>query len=372
MNIAFFSESYKPYLSGVTNSIETLKIALEKRGHKVIVFSPDYPGADDDRTVFRFPSMPSPYPGYRLAVPIKLKLLDILKRNKIQIVHSHSPYQLGVVSMHYAHKLEVPFVFTMHTMLGQYMHYVPLLSSKLTGTLTAKYVEWFCNKCDRIIVPTKSVEQSLIGGGIKTKIHIVPTGLNMELAAKADPKGIKEELGVPEDAKILLFVGRLAREKNIPFLFRAFEHMLKVRKDIYIVIAAAGPFEKYLRAIAPDNVIFAGQKPYPNVLNYYAAADMFIFSSFTETQGLVISEAMSCGLPQVVVKAEGVKDIVIDGFTGVLTPNSTNAFANHCLRLLNNPLILRTYSKNSIDTAKKLYSSEVFAQKIEQVYKSVL
>jgi 1,2-diacylglycerol 3-alpha-glucosyltransferase len=372
MNIAFFSESYKPYLSGVTNSIETLKNALEKRGHNVIVFSPDYPGADADSSVIRFPSLPSPYPGYRLAVPIKFKILETLKKHKIQIVHSHSPYQLGITSMHYAHKLEVPFIFTMHTMLGQYMHYFPLISSKLTGTFTAKYVEWFCNKCDRIIVPTKSVEQSLVRGGVRTKINIVPTGLDITLAEKASPKGVREGLGIPHDAKILLFVGRLAREKNIPFLFNAFKRIRKEMDNVYLVIAAGGPIEGYLKNLAPENVIFAGQQRYPKVLDYYAAADIFVFSSHTETQGLVISEAMSCGLPQVVVKAPGVKDVVIDGYTGILTRDAFSSFADQCLRLLKNPTLLKAYSKNSYSTAKKLYSSEVFGQKIEQVYKSVL
>lgn len=372
MNIAFFSESYKPYLSGVTNSIETLKKGLEDMGHKVFIFSPNYPKAKIEKNVFRFPSIPSPYPGYRLAIPFKVKVKKMLKKHKIDIVHSHSPYQLGLVSMHFARKLNIPFVFTMHTMLGKYSHYVPLLSSKLSGRVTSKYVEWFCNRCDLVIAPTSSVKEDLKKGGVRAKIEVVPTGLDINLASKADPSGIRELYCIPKKSKLLLFVGRLAKEKNIPFLFKVFKKLSSENNDLYMLIVASGPLENKLRAAAPKNVIFAGSIGYPKILDYYSAADLFVYSSMTETQGLVLAEAMACGLPQVAVNADGVRHVVKNGVTGVLTKHSINDMASVVTKLLNDKNELRKLSLNSTKMAKNHYSQKIFAKKIESIYNSVL
>ena len=372
MNIAFFSESYKPYLSGVTNSIETLKIGLEGLGHKVMVFSPGYPGAKQMPNVYRFPSLPAPYPGYRLTIPIPGKYYDMLKAAKTDIIHSHSPYQLGLLSMNYARKLKIPFVFTMHTMLGKYMHYVPFIPDKLLDLISSRYIKGFCNRCDRVIVPTKKVKQQLSSIGISSKIEIIPTGVDLSLIASANPSGIREKYGIPDGAKLLIFVGRLAKEKNLAFLLKAFEVVRSLNNNVYLILAARGPMEAELKVAAPKNVIFAGEISYPKVLDYYAASDIFVFSSLSETQGLVLAEAMASGIPQVAVDAEGVSDVVKDKITGFLTPLSIEEFSKKTLELLGDPGLWTTMSKASKDTARTDYSKEVFARKIELIYRNVI
>lgn len=372
MRIAFFSESYKPYLSGVTNSLETLKIALEKRGHSVIIFCPDYPGAGSRRGIFRYPSIPAPYPGYRLALPWGLDAHKILKTHRIDVIHTHSPYQLGHVAMRCASSLGIPLVFTMHTMLGQYSHYVPLIPQSVTKGLTSAYVRWFCNRCDAIIAPTSSVESDLKRIGVWAGIHVVPTGEDLSAFDRADGSWVRRRYGLADRAKLLLFVGRLAREKNIPFLLSAFRSIRSKRDDVHLLIAARGPLEKYLRKIAGPNVIFAGQVEHRRVPDLCSAADVFVFSSLTETQGLVLAEAMAAGLPQVAVDAQGVSDVVIDGVTGFLTPLKTGAFSKKVLELLDDRMLRSRFSRNSRKIARKQYSSQVFAKKIEQVYLSVL
>jgi 1,2-diacylglycerol 3-alpha-glucosyltransferase len=372
MNIAFFSESYKPYISGVTNSIETLKTGLEDLGHKVMVFSPDYPRAPQLPGVYRFPSLPAPYPGYRLTIPVPGKYYEELKRAGINVIHSHSPYQLGLLSLHYARKLKVPFVFTMHTMLGKYMHYVPFIPDKWLNIISSKYIKNFCNKCDRIVVPTEKVKQQLSSIGIKTQMDIVPAGLDLSLSGAANPSGIRQKEEIPDNAKLLIFVGRLAKEKNIYFLFKAFESVLSQYGNVYLLLAARGPMYEELKSIAPKNVIFAGEIKYPKVLDYYAASDVFVFSSLSETQGLVLAEAMACGIPQVAVDAEGVSDVVKDGITGYLTPLSIEIFSSRVLRLLKDRDLWQAMSKASKDIARSVYSKEIFAHKIELIYKSML
>ena len=372
MNIAFFSESYKPYLSGVTNSIETLKKGLDDLGHKVMVFSPSYPGAEQMPDVYRFPSMPAPYPGYRLSIPVPGKYFDLLKESKTDIIHSHSPYQLGLLSMHYAKRLKIPFVFTMHTILGKYMHYVPVIPDQLLDFLTSRYMKGFCNRCDRVIVPTEKIKQQLSSMGVTAGIEAVPTGVDLSLVKNADPSGIREKYNVPAGAKLLLFVGRLAKEKNLEFLLKAFESVLAGYQNAYLLLAARGPIEGELRKLAPKNVIFAGEVNYPKVLDYYGASDVFVFSSLSETQGLVLAEAMASGVPQVAVDAEGVSDVVRNNVTGYLTPASLEAFSSKVLDLLRNHDLWLSMSRASKETARTDYSEEVFARKIELIYKSVI
>lgn len=372
MNIAFFSESYKPYVSGVTNSIETLKKGLEELGHKVLVFSPDYPGAKHIENVYRFPSLPAPYPGYRLAIPMPGRFFDVLEKEKIDIIHSHSPYQLGLLSMNYARKLKVPFVFTMHTILSQYMYYIPLIPERFSGSLMSSYIKWFCNRCSCVIAPAKKVREQLIGSGVNARIEIIPTGIDLQLVRGADPGGIRGKHDIPESAKLLLFVGRLAKEKNITFLLQAFELILSKNKDVYLLIAAGGPMELELKKMAPRNVIFAGAIGYPRVFDYFTAADVFVFSSLSETQGLVLAEAMAAGVPQVAIDAEGVSEVVRDQVTGYLVPPSIEAFAAKTLGLLDDKDMIRNMSKSSKEIAATNYSNEVFSQKIELLYKSML
>jgi len=372
VKIAFFSESYKPYLSGVTNSIETLKNALERLGHETLVFSPDYPGAPKEKGIYRFPSVPAPYPGYRLAIPLPGMFYNVLKNEKVDVIHSHSPYQLGLLSLAYANLLKKPFIFTMHTMLGQYMHYIPLIPESVSGSITDKYIRSFCDHTSAVVAPTQKVQDQLRSIGVSSRIEIVPTGVDMQLAAKADPSGVRRAHGIPDGSKVLLFVGRLAKEKNIPFLFRVFSTVRSKIRDVHFLIAAGGPIESELKSMAPENVIFAGEVKYPKVLDYYAASDIFIFSSLSETQGLVLAEAMSCGLPQVAVDAEGVSNVVKDSVTGYLTPNSEQDFAARVIELLESDQAREKMSVASKEVARSAYSSEVFAAKIELIYKSVI
>ncbi len=371
MNIAFFSESYKPYLSGVTNSIETLKHGLEDLGHKVIVFSPDYPKAEKHTDVYRFPSIPSPYPGYRLAIPVSMKYLEILKKNKIDIIHSHSPYQLGLLSMHYADKLKVPYIYTVHTMFGKYMHYFPLIPQRFTEDLMTSYIKWFCNRCAAVVAPTLKVKQDLITSGVKKRIEVIPTGIDLSLI-KNDRAALRKRYGIPDDGILLLFVGRLAKEKNLEFLFEAFGKINAKRKNTHLLLAAGGPMEDEYSKSAGQNVIFAGQIGFPKVLSYYSAADIFVFSSLTETQGLVLAEAMAAGVPQVAVDAEGAHDVVADGKTGFLTKLSIEEFAAKVIKLIDDKELRRSMSERSKIAASSSFSKEAFAQKIELLYKSVL
>jgi len=375
MKIAFFSESYKPYLSGVTNSIETLFNELRSMGHDPYVFAPDYPDAKISENIYRLPSIGSPYPKYRLAIPRPFEVLKVLKEKGINIIHSHSPYQLGLMSMWCAGKLDLPFVFTMHTLFDKYMHYVPLIPAKLKEGFMREYIKGFSNRCDVIIVPTQKAKEYIGSTGVTSRIEVIPTGLDLRLFDKLDPRGVREKHGISQDCIVLLFVGRLAKEKNLPFLLRAFRLVQKEINNIKLLLVAGGPLESELKKEAADigiseKTIFTGEIGYPEVLNYYAAADLFVFSSLTETQGLVLPEAMAAGLPVVALNSEGVSNIVKEGESGFLVEPSENLFAEKVIYLLLNKERL-----NELRISTKAYaasfSSKTFAGNIEKIYLSL-
>ncbi|MFA5097305.1 MAG: glycosyltransferase [Candidatus Margulisiibacteriota bacterium] len=387
MKIAVFSESYKPYISGVTRSIEIFEKELLALGHEVYIFAPDYPGHKDNNSrIIRFPSLPTKYPGFRIAVPLSRLIPDL----GFDIVHSNSIFQLGILAMRYARKKNIPFVFTFHTMFTEYLHNVPLpraLSVKAVSFL----IRSFCNRCARVIVPTAVTKKYLEGFGVSSPIDVLASGIDMELAGKASACGIRKELGISENSPVLVYVGRLSKEKNIPFLFEAFKIVLcafdpvgAYRDTPLLLIVAGGPLEKEYKQMAEGlgiskNVVFAGQKPYPEVLDYYKASDLFVFASTTETQGLVVAEAKACGLPAVALDAQGISECIHDGQDGYLVSTAASGnrdallkeFSDRILLLLKDKNLRKAFSLNASKNALAEFSSGVLAKKLELIYNLV-
>jgi len=376
MRIAFFTESYKPYLSGVTNSAETLKKELDELGHETYVFAPDYPDAEKTKDIYRYPSIKALYPGYRLAIPKPFNTLKFLKEKEIDIIHSHSPYQLGLLSMWCAKKLKVPYVYTMHTIFGKYLHYIPVIPNKVSDKAVSFLLRKFANKCSTVIVPTPKAKEYLESTGANPRIEVVPTGIDLKLFQDLDGDRIREKHNIPKTDKLLIFVGRLAKEKNVSFLLRSFKLILEQIKNSRLMLVAGGPLQDQLKKEAADlgvldRTIFTGEVSYPEVLNYYAAADLFVFSSITETQGLVLPEAMAAGTPAVAVDSEGVSDMVENGVSGYLVELNEHIFAEKVVTVLNDTEGFAELKTKTIKYVEK-FSSKTFAKKIESIYSSLI
>ena len=169
MKIAFFSNCYLPYLSGVTVSITTLKEGLEKLGHTIYIICPKYPNHQATQPpIYRLPSIPAPYPGYRLVWPYSYKFFKKLRDEKVDIIHAHQPFGIGLAAMCLARKMKVPFVYSFHTLFSRYVHNIPLLPKRLSKVLISTYLTWFCNQADVVIVGTKMVRRYLKACGVKT------------------------------------------------------------------------------------------------------------------------------------------------------------------------------------------------------------
>ncbi len=373
MKVAIFSEAYLPYVSGVVRSVHLLKTGLEQLGHEVVVFAPSYPGhTDTEKNIVRLPSVASAYPGFRLSFPVP----GTIAAGEFDIIHSNSPFQLGKYSQVLARKYGVPFVYTFHTLFTEYLHYIPapqFISKIVVGRMIRK----FCNRCDCIITPNKMTSEYIRSFRVRTRIELVPTGIDPEAASRADGGNVRERLGLNRSSGNLIYVGRLSREKNVDFLIRTFAKALPSVPSAYLLIVGKGPEENSLKALCADmgitnNVIFCGEVPYPQVLDHYKAGDVFVFSSKTETQGLVIAEAKSCGLPVIALDEAGIKESICDGEDGFLVAcDDISGFSGRIVQLLNNRDLLAMMSSNAKRNASRDFSCLNIAKKIESVYTSI-
>ena len=379
MRIGIFTDSYKPYTSGVVTSICTFKAEFEKLGHQVYIFAPKYPHYhEEEPDVFRYLSVPAPTnPDYTLAIPVLPGMRQQIKRLKLDIIHVHSPAIMGRVGMHYARLFRLPIVFTYHTLYEQYTHYLPV-AQDFAKDMTVKFSSKFCNDCDHVIVPAQETHDLISTYGISTPISVIPTGVPLHKFVKEEGNWLRKHYPIPAENKILLFVGRLTKEKNLDFLINTFRQVHEQRPLTTLVITAQGPLESHLKQTASDlglnlgqDILFTGAVPYETLVQVYYAADLFVFSSLTETQGLVLIEAMAAGLPVVAVRASGVQEMVDDGLDGILTGLDINELAGAIIKVLDDEKLYQFLKTNALLKARAM-SSESMALKVEEVYESIL
>ncbi|HWQ74332.1 MAG TPA: glycosyltransferase family 4 protein [Syntrophomonas sp.] len=375
MRIGIFTDSYKPYTSGVVTSITTFREELTQMGHEVHIFAPSYPHyVDEEPNVYRFYSVPSPTNNdYTLAIPIYPGLGTLVKHLRLDIIHVHSPMIMGRVGLRYARKYNIPLVFTYHTRYDQYVHYVPV-AQDLAKEVTLKYSSSFCNHCDHIIAPSEDICAVIQENEVRKPVTVIPTGIPLQRFEKGDAGWLRANFDIPPENKILLFVGRLTKEKNLPFLIETFRLVKDKLPRTALVLTAQGPLEDELKGLCRNlglgaqDVIFTGAVPYEELVNVYHSADLFVFSSLTETQGLVLTEAMACGLPVVAVRASGVQDMVSDGMDGILTELDQEKMAAAVCRVLSDPELYRQLHGNALLKAEAM-SAHSMALRLADVYK---
>ncbi|MGI6514060.1 MAG: glycosyltransferase family 4 protein [Syntrophomonadaceae bacterium] len=379
MRIGVFSDSYRPYTSGVVTSICTFNEELSKLGHETFIFAPSYRNyRDEEENVFRIFSVPSPSnPGYTLAVPLSPRVNRIVKTLNLDVVHVHSPFILGQIGASCSRRLGIPLVFTYHTLYDQYVHYVPV-AQEIAREWANKYISSFSNRCDLVITPSLEIKKMIQSKGIKTPIEVIPTGVETRKFEKGDPTWLRRRYNIPPERKICLFVGRLSREKNIDFLLQAFQKIKAEYNETCLVIVATGPLEKELKKMVinlglalNEDVIFTGFLPEENLVDAYCGADIFIFASVTETQGIVLVEAMAAGLPLVVVKATGSQEMVEHERQGMVVDYDLDVFARQVLHLLRDDELRKRFSAAAVKRASEL-SSRAMARKMEQQYLQVI
>lgn len=340
MRVGLFTNNYLPFRGGVTTAVETLRVGLEAQGHRAWVFAPAWGGSQaDPGFVLRYPSIPAPtYPGFALPLPFSRRLGRAALGLDLDIFHAQHPFLLGVTARRLARARRRPLVFTYHTRYEKYAHYVPL-PERFVGALAVRLARRFANSADLVVAPSARIAAALGESGVTAPIAVVPTGVPLDLFRPGDRLGARRALGLPHDAPLCLYVGRLDREKSVERIIDAFGSIAGAVSGARLILVGQGSHGQRLRRVAAASparsvVHFAGSVAREDLPPYYRAADLFLFSSETETQGLVLAEAHACGLPAVAVRAPGVDEVVRDGETGVLTKSDPEELADAAIGLL--------------------------------------
>jgi glycosyltransferase involved in cell wall biosynthesis len=343
MRVGLFTNNYLPFRGGVTTAVETLRLGLEALGHRAWVFAPAAQQPHHDPSfVFRYPSIPAPtYPGFSLAVPVSRRLGRLARRLDLDVVHVHHPFLLGVTGRRVARRLRRPLVFTYHTRYEKYAHYVPL-PQRLVRGLAVRLACRFANSADLVVAPSDHVAETLRERGVRAPIHVVPTGVDLRLFSPGSRERARRRLGLPSEGLMCLYTGRLDREKSLERVLDAFESVAGAVSGASLHLVGKGSHGHALerRAAAGGaarRIVFHGGLGRDALPDYYRAADLFLFASETETQGLVLAEAHACALPAVAVRASGVDEVVTDGETGVLTKGEAGDMADAAIGLLLDP-----------------------------------
>lgn len=340
MRVGLFTNNYLPFRGGVTTAVETLRGGLEALGHDAWVFAPAWSGPHvDPGYVFRYPSAPAPtYPGFAIPLPFSPRLRRTARELGIEVFHAQHPFLLGVTARRLARAEGRPLVFTYHTRYEKYAHYVPF-PERLVAAVAVRLASRFADSADLVIAPSARIADALAGGGVKAPIAIVPTGVPLDLFSPGDRGEARRALGLPDDVPICLYVGRLDREKSVERVIEAFGSIAGAVSGARLLLVGQGSHEPALRRLAAASparsaIAFMGSVAREGLPPYYRAADLFLFSSETETQGLVLAEAHACALPAVAVRASGVDEVVRDGETGLLTKGDPQELADAAIGLL--------------------------------------
>jgi glycosyltransferase involved in cell wall biosynthesis len=345
MNILFVSDVYFPRVNGVSTSIETFRRNLRALGHTVDLIAPDYLKVSDDETgILRVPSRKVPLdPEDRfMSYGWVMKHVDQLRAAHYDVIHIQTPFVAHYLGVRLSRVLGIPCVETYHTFFEEYLyHYIPFIPRKIMRSVAKRFSRHQGNSLDGMVVPSGPMLQILKAYGISTPTEVIPTGIEPESFVLGDRAAFREKYSIAQDQPVLLFVGRVAHEKNIGFLIHVLEAVRKDVADVLFVIAGEGPARQSLkqevtRLGLDGSVRFIGYLDRHKELNScYCAADLFIFSSRTETQGLVLLEAMAQGVPVVSTAELGTRDVLREGLGVHIAQEDVADFAGKVITLLN-------------------------------------
>ncbi|HBH46949.1 MAG: hypothetical protein A2445_03025 [Candidatus Jacksonbacteria bacterium RIFOXYC2_FULL_44_29] len=386
MRIGYFTDTYLPATHGVAVSIESFRHKLEAKGHEIYIYAPQSPGyVDKNSRVTRFKSLKIiENPELRYAfnlLPVKQSFLK-LTNFKLDLVHAQTPFSLGVLAKIFAERQLIPLIYTHHTHYPEYAK-AYFREKILLPHLAKVYSTWFANLCDGVIAPSLAIKKMLKGYGVKDKvpIYVLPTGICVEhftkkVSAEAQLQ-LRHKLGIKPDAKVLISVGRIGKEKNFDFLLNAYREMRRLQPGLVLLLIGDGSYLPKLKENAKnlgisDSVIFTGLVPHDDIPKYYQMADLFLFASLTDTQGIVVLEAMAAGLPVVALKCDVFLDIIKSNHNGFLVNTaSPRVFADKVLALLKTPKEYHQFVSAAVDTAKH-FSEESVANRLISIYEEQL
>ena len=378
LSIALFSECYHPMHNGVVVSVSSFARVLSSLGHDVTIFTAQYPGQPvREDHVYRFFSIPMPSRArYPLPLPIApTPVWEAMESLPLDVIHANAPMVMGHVARTLAQQRHLPLVFTYHTLIEEYVHYLPFPNA-MARRWAVRMSREFSNSVDHIIAPSTHVATRLRGYHVVKPITVIPTGIDIDLIDAVPRDDIRGRFAIPPDVPLLVYAGRVAKEKNLPRILGAFREVLGQQPDTHLLIVGGGPFASGIRTLGREyglehRIRTTGFVPRETVFQCMKHADIFVFASLTETQGIVVGEAMACGAPVVAVEADATSEVITSGESGLLVPNDDGAFADAVCELLAHPTRRATMAQQARRRAEHL-SAQRCTEKLLAVYQEVI
>ncbi|KXB09437.1 glycosyl transferase family 1 [candidate division MSBL1 archaeon SCGC-AAA385M11] len=383
MRICMFTNTYLPHIGGVARSVATFAQDLRHRGHRVLIiaptFEPDQGRADHDPEILRVPAIQN-FNGsdFSLRLPLPFTTKKTIELFAPQIIHSHHPFLLGDTALRTARQQELPLVFTHHTLYERYTHYVPMESEAMKRFII-RLSTHYANMCSRIIAPSASIERILRQRGVKRPIVEIPTGVDIELFNKTDRgASFRQQFGISDKCFLIGHCGRLAREKNLEFLPQAIAETLETVPRTAFLVIGRGPFKSRLESFfasrgLSQRLIMPGSLTGSELAAAYQAMDIFAFASTSETQGLVLAEAMAASTPVVALEASGTREVVEDMANGRLLSQTASyrEFSAVLCSAAQDRSLLDSWTAAARKTAG-LFSRKLSTDKLVSLYTSLI
>jgi 1,2-diacylglycerol 3-alpha-glucosyltransferase len=387
MRIGLFTDTYPPFINGVSTSVYMLKKALEKKGHQVFVVTMNNEGLrykfDEDNTVIRIPGLPIGIYDYRVTTVYPLRAMNIIRKWKLDVIHSHTEFSVGTFARFIARQYNIPLVHTYHTLYEDYIYYITKgyfdkPSKKVVEYLTKFYCDGTANE---LIVPTKKIYDLFKEKyNVDKNIYVIPTGIEIERfyvenVNLKDIEKVREKIGVSSKDFNVIFVGRLAKEKNIDLLLDAQKFINEKNKKINLIIVGDGPdmdeYKKTTKKLGiTKNVFFVGKVPWEDIPKYYRVADVFATASTSETQGLTVIEAMAASVAPICIDDESFRNTVMDGLNGRIFKDR-DEYVKIILELSKDKKELSNLQKQARLNAE-IHSSKYYGERVADVYKHAI
>lgn len=376
MKIGYFTDTYYPQMNGVSVSIDNFVRELRKRGHKVYIIAPKLGNYEDkDKDIFRLRSIKfiQAEPEARLPLLLPTKSLATLLRLDLDLIHAHGNGAFSLLGYQVALIKRLPYILTFHTLHTKYTHYF-LKGKVIRPMMVERGLRVFANICDGVITPSEKMKKELVGYGVRKPIKIIPNFISIS-KFKAVKKGfLHERFKIAEDKKILLSVGRLGKEKNFEFIIKTFQKLTKKHENVHLIIVGPGKEEDNLKALAAsldveEKTHFTGKVETALMPRVYADADIFVFASETETQGIALLEAAASGLPLVVVDDLAFKGVAVNGKNSFTLPLKEEAFVEKIEVLLEDGSMRERFGENSKRIANENSNEEVYITQLLNFYR---
>jgi len=324
MNILMMTNTYFPMVGGLEQSVHSFSEEFKSLGHEVLIVTPAFGGAPEEEPgVIRIDAIQK-FKGTVFSVnfPVSGLLTRLMKEFVPDMVHSHTPFFMGDFALRLSRQHAIPLVFTYHTMFEQYVHDWPVQNEGVKRFMV-KLAAGYANLVDQVIVPSESVKDILLKRGVKTPMEVIPTGIDAERFSKGERIAFRQRNHIPLDALVVGHAGRLAPEKNLEFLTNCLVELLKKDPRVHALIVGLGPSQNLIKDVfgqagLEKRLHLTGVLHYQDLVDAYFAMDVFAFASLSETQGLVLIEAMAAGVPVVALDAPGARDVVEDYHNGRL------------------------------------------------------